>query len=56
MNNANAAIATGASSIRLQLGIFAIFPASGTVLPGASAQVTVDMFSETSTISDEVHF
>eukprot|EP00794_Sanderia_malayensis_P018879 gene18879-20779_t len=44
----------GASSVRLQLGMFTIFPASGVVVPGGNpAQITVDMFSESSAICEE---
>ena len=55
MSNAAVGAVGGVSSIRLQLGMFTIFPANGVVLPGASIQVTVDMFSETSVASEEVY-
>ena len=56
LNNASTAPTGGPSTIRLQLGIFSIFPATGSILPGASAQITVDMFSEVSTICEEVRY
>lgn len=56
MATTNIGATTGASSIRLQLGMFTIFPAYGDVNPGASVQVTVDMFSEVSAVSEEVNF
>ena len=46
--------AGGGNSVRLQLGMFTIFPANGVILPGGAAQVTVDMFSEASAMSEEV--
>ena len=42
------------NNVRLQLGMFTIFPANGVVLPGSSATVTVDMFSEIAMVGEEV--
>ena len=52
--NVPAGGASGTSSVKLQLGMFTIFPASGVILPGGSSQITVDMISETSAASEEV--
>lgn len=47
-------VGPGHTNIRLILGMFAIFPASGVVLSGSSATVTVDMMSEIAMIGEEV--
>ncbi|XP_068693384.1 hydrocephalus-inducing protein homolog [Montipora foliosa] len=41
-----AELTTGAPNIRLQLGMFTVYPAVGTVPAGGSVQVTVDMIGE----------
>ena len=47
-------MATGASNIRLQLGMFTLYPAVGTVPAGGSVQITVDMIAENPGFSEEV--
>jgi len=42
------------TNIRLALGMFTVFPAFGVVLPGSTATVSVDMFSEIAMIGEEV--
>ena len=42
------------NNVKLQLGMFTIFPANGVVLPGSSATVTVDIFSEIAMVGEEV--
>ena len=53
-NNAGTGATGGTNAIRLQLGMFTISPASGVVLPGGSIQINVDMFSELSSVCEEV--
>lgn len=48
--------AGGAHTVRLSMGMFQIYPASGIVLPGSSTTVTVDMVSEIPMIGEEVRF
>ena len=45
---------TGPPNIRLQLGMFTVYPAVGTVPAGGSVQVTVDMVGENPGFSEEV--
>ena len=45
---------TGAPNIRLQLGMFTLYPAVGTVPAGGSVQITVDMIAENPGFSEEV--
>lgn len=49
-----AELTTGAPNIRLQLGMFTVYPAVGTVPAGGSVQVTVDMIGENPGFSEEV--
>ena len=49
-----AELTTGAPNIRLQLGMFTVYPAVGSVPAGASVQVTVDMIAENPGFSEEV--
>ncbi|KAJ7360563.1 hypothetical protein OS493_015667 [Desmophyllum pertusum] len=48
-----AELTTGAPNIRLQLGMFTVYPAVGSVQAGASVQVTVDMIAENPGFSEE---
>lgn len=50
----SADMATGAPNIRLQLGMFTLYPAVGTVPAGGSVQITVDMIAENPGFSEEV--
>lgn len=45
---------TGASNIRLQLGMFTVYPAVGSVPAGGTVQVTVDMVAENPGFCEEV--
>lgn len=45
---------TGAPNIRLQLGMFTVYPAVGSVPAGGSVQVTVDMIAENPGFCEEV--
>ena len=49
-----AELTTGAPNIRLQLGMFTVYPAVGSVQAGGSVQVTVDMIAENPGFSEEV--
>ena len=49
-----AELTTGAPNIRLQLGMFTVYPAVGTVPAGGSVQVTVDMIGENPGYCEEV--
>ena len=49
-----AELTTGAPNIRLQLGMFTVYPAVGSVQAGSSVQVTVDMIAENPGFSEEV--
>lgn len=45
---------TGAPNIRLQLGMFTVYPAVGSVPAGGAVQVTVDMIAENPGFCEEV--
>ena len=49
-----AELTTGAPNIRLQLGMFTVYPAVGSVPSGSSVQVTVDMIGENPGFCEEV--
>ena len=49
-----AELTTGPPNIRLQLGMFTVYPAVGSVQAGSSVQVTVDMIGENPGFSEEV--
>ena len=50
----SADLTTGAPNIRLQLAMFTVYPAVGTVPAGGAVQVTVDMIAENPGFSEEV--
>ena len=49
-----AEMATGQPNIRLQLGLFSLYPATGTVPAGGAVQITVDMIAENPWFCEEV--
>lgn len=49
-----AELTTGAPNIRLQLGMFTVYPAVGSVPAGGAVQVTVDMIAENPGFCEEV--
>lgn len=50
----SADISTGATNIRLQLGMFTLYPAIGTVPAGSFVQISVDMVAESPGFWEEV--